>query len=117
VVRRALKPFEANRHDRIIVDGPTVALPAKSSSRLTLCLHVLATNAAKYGALSNGTGRVHLIWELLGNGSDRKVRLSWRESAGPPVTAPQRKGFGSILIEQCFVGDGETVFDFRQDGL
>ena len=117
VVRRALKPFEANRHDRIIVVGPNVALPAKSSLMLTMCLHELATNAAKYGALSNGTGRVHVIWELLGNGSDRKVRLSWRESAGPPVTAPQRKGFGSILIEQCFVGDGETVFDFRQDGL
>lgn len=49
------------------------------------------------------------------NGSDRKVRLSWRDSAGPSVTDPQRKGFGSILMEQCFVGDGETVF--RQDGL
>ena len=108
VVGRALKPFEANRHDRIIVDGPNVALPAKSSLMLTMCLHELATNAAKYGALSNGTGQVHVLWELLGNGSDRKVRLSWRETGGPPVTAPQRKGFGSVLIEQSFVGYGET---------
>ena len=117
VVRRALKPFEANRHDRIIVDGPNVALPAKSSLMLTMCLHELATNAAKYGALSNGSGQVHLNWKLVGNGSDRKVRLSWRESGGPQVTAPKRKGFGSVLIEQGLVGYGETFLDFRSDGL
>ena len=104
VVGRALKPFEASRHDRIIVDGPSVALPANSSLMLTMCLHELATNAAKYGALSNGTGQVHVAWELLGNGSDRKVKISWRESGGPPVAAPQRKGFGSVLIEQSFFG-------------
>jgi two-component sensor histidine kinase len=56
-------------------------------------------------------------WELLGNGSDRKMRLSWRESGGPPVTAPQRKGFGSVLIEQGLVGYGESFLDFRPDGL
>ena len=61
--------------------------------------------------------RFMLNWELLGNGSDRKVRLSWRESGGPPVTAPQRKGFGSVLIEQGLVGYGETFLDFRPDGL
>jgi PAS domain S-box-containing protein len=117
VVRRALKPFEASRDDRIIVDGPSVALPAKSSLLLTMCLHELATNAAKYGALSNGSGQVHVGWELVGNNSDRKVRLSWRETGGPPVTAPQRKGFGSVLIEQSVVGYGETFIDFRPDGL
>jgi two-component sensor histidine kinase len=84
---------------------------------LTMCLHELATNAAKYGALSNGSGQVHVNWELLGNCSDRKMRLSWRESGGPPVTAPQRKGFGSVLIEQGLVGYGESFLDFRPDGL
>jgi two-component sensor histidine kinase len=54
---------------------------------------------------------------LLTNGSDRKVKLSWRETGGPPVAAPQRKGFGSVLIEQSFVGYGETGFDFRPDAL
>jgi two-component sensor histidine kinase len=49
--------------------------------------------------------------------ADRKVKLSWRETGGPPVAAPQRKGFGSVLIEQSFVGYVETGFDFRQDGL
>jgi two-component sensor histidine kinase len=117
VVGRALKPFGASRHDKIIIDGPNVALPATTSLMLTMCLHELATNAAKYGALSNGIGQVHVAWELIGNGGERKVRLSWRETGGPPVTAPQRKGFGSVLIEQSFVGYGETLFDFQPDGL
>ena len=72
---------------------------------------------AKYGALSNGTGQVHVAWELVGNGGERKMRLSWRETGGPAVTAPQCKGFGSVLIEQSFVGYGETLFDFQPDGL
>ena len=96
-------------------DGPNVALPAKTSLMLTMCLHELATNAAKYGALSS-TGQVHVGWDLLANGSERKVKLSWRETGGPPVAAPLRKGFGSVLIEQSFVGCGETCFDFRADG-
>jgi PAS domain S-box-containing protein len=117
VVGRALRPFEPGRHDRIIVEGPSVTLPAKSCLMLTMCLHELATNAAKYGALSNSTGKVSVGWELLRNGSDRKVRLSWRESGGPPVTTPKGKGFGSLLIEQSFEGHGETCFEFRSDGL
>jgi len=117
VVGRALRPFEPTRQARIIVKGPSVALPARSSLMLTMCLHELATNAAKYGALSNGTGKVNVGWTLLGNGVDRKVKLSWRETGGPPVTVPQRKGFGSLLIEQSFVGYGETSFEFRPDGL
>jgi PAS domain S-box-containing protein len=117
VVGRALKPFEPSRQDRIIVKGPSVALPASSSLMLTMCLHELATNAAKYGALSNGTGKVNVGWKLLGNGVDRKLKLSWRETGGPPVTVPERKGFGSLLIEQSFIGYGETSFEFRPDGL
>jgi PAS domain S-box-containing protein len=117
MVSRSLKPFAPNRHDRIVVDGPSVAVPAQSSLMLTLCLHELATNAAKYGALSNGTGQLHVGWELLGNGSDRKVRLTWRETGGPPVVAPERKGFGSLLIEQSFAASGESCFEYRPDGL
>jgi two-component sensor histidine kinase len=82
-----------------------------------MCLHELATNAAKYGALSNGSGQVHVGWELLGNGGDRKIKLLWQETGGPPVTVPQRKGFGSLLIAQSFAGYGETSVEFRRDGL
>src|SRR6185503_767450 len=117
VVERAVKPFQPTGQPRFLVEGPDVWLPAQTSLMLTLCLHELATNAAKYGALSNGTGRLHVGWELLGNGSDRKVRLTWRETGGPPVVAPERKGFGSLLIEQSFAGSGEACFEYRPDGL
>ena len=82
---------------------------------LTMCLHELATNAAKYGALSNGTGKVSVGWELLGNGVDRKIKLSWRETGGPPVSVPQRKGFGSLLIEQSFWGMGRPRSSYAKD--
>ena len=112
VVERALRPFETSR---IVISGQSAALPASSSLMLTLCLHELATNAAKYGALSNDSGKVHVAWEMLG--SDRKVRLTWRETGGPPVTIPERKGFGSLLIEQAFTTDRGPCLDFRSEGL
>jgi two-component sensor histidine kinase len=84
---------------------------------LTLCLHELATNAVKYGALSNGTGQVHIDWAPVADGDQRKVRLSWRESGGPPVAAPTRKGFGSLLIETSFGGSDQPSVEFRPQGL
>jgi len=117
VIGRALKPFESSQQQRITVDGPSVGVPAKTSLMLTMCLHELATNAAKYGGLSNSSGQVHIGWELLGNGVDRKVKLVWQETGGPPVSVPRRKGFGSLLIEQSFIGYGETSLEFRPDCL
>ena len=81
-----------------------------------MCLHELATNAAKYGALSNGSGRVHVTWKLTRNGKHRTTKLSWRESGGPPVKVPERKGFGSRLIESSFDGDATRV-DYLSDGV
>jgi len=109
VVRRALKPFG----DRFIIEGSDVYLPAQASLLLTMCLHELATNAAKYGALSNGSGNVHVAWTVAGEGT----LLTWLEVGGPPVTAPQRKGFGSLLIEESFRGELESCFDYRPTGL
>jgi len=117
VVAHALKPFEHGERRRLIVEGPRISLPAKSSLMLTLCLHELATNAVKYGALSNGTGQVHIGWEPVADGEQRKVRLSWRESGGPPVGAPTRKGFGSLLIETSFGGNDQPCVEFRPQGL
>jgi PAS domain S-box-containing protein len=117
VVGRALGPFQVQGRKRIGVKGPDVWLPANKSLSLTLALHELATNAAKYGALSNATGRVSVSWDLIDNGEGRKVKLSWRETGGPPVSVPRRKGFGSLLIEQTFAGEGQTVLDYKPKGL
>jgi two-component sensor histidine kinase len=113
VVNRAVKPFEMAQQERFTIEGPPVWVPAQSSLPLTMCLHELATNAAKYGALSNGGGRIHITWNA---DQARKVKLIWRETGGPPVSQPALKGFGSRLIDATF-GDGETCLDFQPDGL
>ena len=112
VIGRALKPFETARRDRFVYSGSVVWVPAQPSLTLTMCLHELATNAAKYGALSNGTGHVHISWDLV---EPRKLKLSWQEAAGPR-SFPGASGFGSRLIEASF-DNGETCLDFRPDGL
>jgi PAS domain S-box-containing protein len=93
VVEQALEPFPLQR---IAFEGPDCAVNATNASHLTLALHELATNAVKYGALSNAEGRVHIDWLIEGQS---RARLSWRESGGPAVPPPARKGFGSTLIE------------------
>jgi PAS domain S-box-containing protein len=112
VVRRALKPFEDSGHGRFSSEGPDLWLPAQASVVLTMCLHELATNAAKYGALSNSSGQVRLTWEPAGDGA---VALIWQETGGPLVNPPTRKGFGSQLIESS--GDAGTCLDYRPEGL
>jgi two-component sensor histidine kinase len=116
VVERALKPFTNDEPGRIVIAGPPVWVTANNSLLLTMCLHELATNATKYGALSNGSGRVHVHWEPV-NISDTKLKVSWQESGGPPVAMPTRKGFGSRLIETSFSGDGAAAIDYRPHGL
>ena len=117
VVSRALMPFERCGPGRVVIGGPSAALAARKSLMLTLCLNELATNAAKYGALSNCSGKVYVSWELTGEGGDRKVKLSWRETSGPTVSVPERKGFGSLLIEQSLGGQGESRLEFSPEGL
>jgi len=113
VVKRALKPFESNRQNRFTHRGPDLWVPASTSLSLTLCLHELATNAAKYGALSNGTGQVHIAWELAAPGT---ARFTWRESGGPSVVAPERTGFGTRLIESSN-GTSEPCIEYPPEGV
>jgi two-component sensor histidine kinase len=86
---------------------------------MTLMLHELATNAAKYGALSTDTGRLAVSWTVEVADLIHHVRLDWRESGGPEVQAPQSKGFGTALIERsmAYELDGDARLDFRPDGL
>ena len=86
VIGRALKAFETARRDCFVYSGLVVWLPAQPSLTLTMCLHELATNAAKYGALSNGTGHVHVSWDLV---ELRTLKMCWQEAGGPPVV-PRR---------------------------
>ena len=82
--------------NRFELEGPEVRLSPKTAVSLSMALHELATNAVKYGALSGETGEVSVSWFKQG----RRLHLTWRESGGPPVTPPTRKGFGSRLIEK-----------------
>ena len=120
VVDRALRPFEAKHNARFLTKGPEdVWVDAQRASLLTMALHELATNAVKYGALSNGYGVVSLGWEVTGEEDAQSVRLTWRELGGPLVVPPERKGFGSFLIERALQGSGGggAKLDFNPNGL
>jgi two-component sensor histidine kinase len=86
-----------------------------ASHALALAIHELATNAAKYGALSVDDGRVKLTWSV----SDETLDLIWRESGGPPVVAPTRRGLGSALITKNLESSfsGTVQVDYRTEGL
>jgi two-component sensor histidine kinase len=77
-----------------------VPLSPRLAVVLSMIVHEIATNAAKYGALSNETGRVTLEWEVIATRRSRGCGLIWTEIGGPPVTEPVRRGFGSRLIER-----------------
>jgi PAS domain S-box-containing protein len=101
---------------RLKAAGPDVLVPPSTALSLSLALHELATNAAKYGALSGDSGEATLGWTLLNEG--RAVEIFWREAGGPLVETPAERGFGSRLLEM--VGrelGGEAKLDFHADGL
>lgn len=87
---------------RFAIGGPEVVLGPRAALALTLVLHELATNAVKYGALSNESGRVALSWRIDEIDGVPQFRLRWQESGGPPVVPPTRRGFGSRLIQRTF---------------
>lgn len=101
----------------IDASGPKVALSPHVAVSLSMVLHELATNSAKYGALSVGEGRVSLRWSL--DQDARQLRLTWSESGGPAVSEPERFGFGARLIENLTQRElkGRSRFDFHPGGL
>ena len=86
---------------------------------ISMIVHEIATNAAKYGALSNDSGTVTLDWEVLEEGDGRKLRMIWTEAGGPHVSAPVQRGFGSRLIERSARDQlgGEATVDFLPRGV
>jgi two-component sensor histidine kinase len=117
VVRRALRSWRDEEHARFEVEGPPVHLTPKRALALGMAFHELATNAAKYGALSNATGLVHVRWAILSDG--KTLRFSWDERGGPAVTRPAHRGFGLRLIEHGMERElsGRVTLDFRPEGL
>jgi PAS domain S-box-containing protein len=96
---------------RVSLKGPDVVLPPKLAQSVALALHELVTNAAKYGALSTRGGRLSLEWDRLDEPA--RLRLLWRESGGPPVAPPVRRGFGSTLIERSLAYEFEARVEMR----
>ena len=97
LVRNELAP--CMRDGNTLIEGPAVDLKADSVQAIAIVLHELATNAAKYGALSNGRGRVSVRWNWQPNGSARRgIALEWWETDGPPVVRPLTSGFGTSVI-------------------
>src|SRR5467141_2592992 len=100
---------------RIAVHGPKLRLKAASAQAIGLALHELATNAGKYGALSTDTGRVDVCWESDGD----TFIMSWTERDGPPVAPPERRGFGTIVMETMTERsvDGAVDLDYAPSGV
>ena len=116
VAREQLEPYLTAAGARVRLKGPAVTLSSEAATPFGLLVHELATNAAKYGALSTAHGQVAVDWELIDAGQGRRVRLVWREQDGPRVQPAGRKGFGSYLIENGLAG-AQVQRDFRPDGL
>jgi PAS domain S-box-containing protein len=114
LVQQALAPH--SQAGRFALEGEAVRLGPVAAVTLGMALHELATNAAKYGALSAPHGRVRVAWRR--TGPDR-LRLDWVESGGPPVTPPERRGFGSELIEKVLASElhGEVRLEFPPEGV
>jgi len=111
-----LAPYD--RKDNLLISGPPLALSPKASLAMAMALHELASNAAKYGALSKDTGRLVVKW-FVGTDSDRKVRIVWTESEGPLVEPPTRKGFGTTMIERSLAYEfgAKVKREFLPEGL
>lgn len=101
---------------RLKLSGPQVSLGPRATLSVSLLLHELATNATKYGALSNDEGLVGVSWRIDGNDEGDLV-LDWEESGGPPVEEPARRGFGSRLIRLGLVGTGDVDLRYHPSGF
>ena len=117
LVRLTLEPYRTGEGGRLIViDGPSMMLPARAAQPLCMALHELATNAVKYGSLSAAGGRVRISWRPLAPGG---FELSWIEAGGPTVAPPSRKGFGTSLVQGVIEYElgGRLQMEFAPAGL
>jgi two-component sensor histidine kinase len=113
VVAQALASFGS----RVEIEGADVFLNAQAAQGFALIMHELATNAAKYGALSTQMGTVSVRWSMEGNPGSPTVAFQWQERGGPPVIPPTQKGFGTLLLEHAVAHDHPPRFEYAPEGF
>jgi PAS domain S-box-containing protein len=115
LVTQELSPYCRDGQTRARIEGPNLLLAPNTAQTMAVALHELATNAAKYGALSGPNGKIHVDWSRVADG---RIVLRWTETDGPTVTPPTRKGFGMRVIESMIQQDkGHFRLDWRVEGL
>ncbi len=121
VVRQALAPYFSEGSQRLTLSGPPIMLPPKAAMSFGMILDELATNAVKYGALSNGSGHVSVDWSSMEAPDDKAstLTLRWREDGGPRVADTKKRGFGLTLIERevSYGLSGSAAYDFGETGF
>jgi two-component system CheB/CheR fusion protein len=123
IVAAELAPYLREDHpggpERARIEGEELLLTPKVALALSMAIHELATNASKYGALSSPSGHVTVQWQTREEPGQRRLHLCWRESGGPPVAPPTRRGFGTRLITEglSFELNGEASLDYAEAGL
>jgi PAS domain S-box-containing protein len=117
LVRAQLEPFLDSANERLVAHGPALQLTPVAAQDLGLALHELATNASKYGALSAPTGKVDVGWAVAAG--TKHFHMTWRESGGPIVNQPVRKGFGSTVITGTLsrTFNGKAELEYRPEGV
>jgi two-component sensor histidine kinase/PAS domain-containing protein len=116
IVTEELAPYLRDGEPRVQIDGPTLLLEPQTAQAIAVALHELATNAAKYGALSDGEGRVEVAWSCA---TDGQLTIRWTEKGGPLVTTPTRQGFGTRIVGRIIreQSKGEMRLDWNPAGL
>lgn len=119
LVNAQLAHFKDLIGNRVQLDGPPVMVTAAAAQTIGMAVHELATNAGKYGALSNATGRIMMAWSLADGADGQVFRMTWDESGGPAVEKPARQGFGSIVISTIVrMGlSADVVVSYPESGL
>jgi PAS domain S-box-containing protein len=119
ILHSELDAFDDGSGERITLSGPAVELPSRLAVSLGMAVHELATNAAKYGALSVYGGKVAIAWTVVIDAERRTLNIEWVESGGPPVAEPKRRGFGARLLEFVLPGQiqAKTGIEYCRDGV
>jgi PAS domain S-box-containing protein len=115
LVHEQVAPFADGNQSRIEIAGPAVLLLPQVVQSFGMALHELATNATKYGALSRERGRVAVNWRMDGE----RFSMEWSEQGGPPVSLPERRGYGSIVLTKLIAGStgGDATMDYAVSGV